>query len=264
MAGRASVGLIAAIPQELAALGDHFVVEGTDEAGGFSFRSGRLDGLPVVAAESGIGKVNAAIVASLLATRGVCALVFSGVAGGLDPALGVGDVVIADRLIAHDYGAVIGGAIKPYQPGVPPLPGMPETVGYLLAPGLGAALEAALVGYEPPALSGAAAGGRARRPRILFGTVLTGDTFVNCPATRERLFREFGGRAVEMEGAAVAAVAERFAIPWVVVRALSDLAGADSHVDFPAFLAETAAAAAAIVRRIMPAVARSVGARGGA
>jgi adenosylhomocysteine nucleosidase len=104
-------------------------------------------------------------------------------------------------------------------------------------------------------LSGAAAGGQARQPQVRFGTVLTGDTFVNCTATRARLFAAFAGQAVEMEGAAVAAVAERFAIPWVVVRALSDLAGADSHVDFPAFLSETAAVAAAIVRRILPAVA---------
>ena len=247
------IGLIAAIPEELAQFGAHFAEGETRTVAGLAFRSGVLDGRPVVAVEAGIGKVNAALVATLLLTEFRCrALVFSGVAGGLDPALGVGDVVVADRLVAHDYGALVDGEIKPYQPGVPPLPGFPEEHGYALPADLAERLRAALEGVELPEIGAAAAGGAARRPRLVFGTVLTGDAFLNCAATRDRLHARFGGLAVEMEGAAVAQVAERFDAPAVVVRALSDLAGADSHVDFPAFLHETAGMAAAIVRRIVP------------
>lgn len=248
-----SIGLISAIPEEFAQFGAHFAERGVTRVAGLAFRAGELDGHPIVAVEAGIGKVNAALVATVLLHEFGCrSLVFSGVAGGLDPSLGVGDVVVADRLVAHDYGALIDGDIKPYQPGVPPLPGCPEEHGYDLSAELLARLKAVLADAELPPISAAAAGGTARTPRLVFGTVLTGDTFLNCVATRDRLHRRFGGLAVEMEGAAIAQVAERFGAPVVVVRALSDLAGADSHMDFPAFLHETAGAAAAIVRRIVP------------
>ena len=247
------IGLISAIPEELAQFGAHFAEARTERIAGLSFHVGDLDGHPVVAVEAGIGKVNAALVATLLFREFGCrALVFSGVAGGLDPALGVGDVVVADRLVCHDYGALIDGAIKPYQPGVPPLPGFPEDHGYALDAGLTARLATALEGVDLPSISAAATGGAARAPRLVFGTVLTGDTFLNCADTRDRLHARFGGLAVEMEGAALAQVAERFGAPVVVVRALSDLAGAESHMDFQAFLHETAGQAAMIVRRIVP------------
>jgi adenosylhomocysteine nucleosidase len=136
---------------------------------------------------------------------------------------------------------------------VPPLPRFQRGYGYDLPAPLAADLRGALAGLELPAFSAAATGGAARRPRIVFGTVLTGDSLVNCVATRESLHARFGGQAVEMEGAAVAQVAERFAVPCVVVRALSDLAGADTTgMDFTAFVSEAAGVAAAVVRRIVP------------
>lgn len=252
MTKTATLGVMTAIPEEIEDLGAAFTEEGREVVAGLVFRRGVLEGRRCVLVETGIGKVNAAIVATLLISRFGCGgLVFSGVAGGLDPALGVGDVVIATRLIAHDYGALIDGDIRPYQPGVPPLPGFDETVGYDIDAEVLNRLRPVLDGIALPTLSSEAAGGEPRTPRLHFGTVLTGDTFMNCGATRERLFNRFGGLAVEMEGAAVAQTAARFTVPLVVIRALSDLAGADSHVDFGAFVHETAAVAAGIVRQVV-------------
>lgn len=242
------LGLLSAIPQEFAAIEGLSLSEGPAVAG-IGFLTGTLEGRPVVAAESGIGKVHAAMVATMMLDRFGCrALLFSGVAGGLDPTLAVGDVVIADRLVMHDYGAMAGGRLRPYQPGVPPLPGFPEAAGYSMSAGLRDRVAAAVEGLALPALPAAVAGGRT--PRLVFGTVLTGDYFLNDGAVRADLFQRFGGAAVEMEGAALAAVAERFGIPVVVVRALSDLAGEESHMDFPAFLHAAAASAAAVTRRV--------------
>lgn len=242
------LGLICAIPEETAALAGHFAGTDREEIAGFTFTSGRLDGRDVVMVEAGIGKVNAALVGTLLLHRfGVGGLLFSGVAGGLDPALDVGDVVIADRLVQHDYGALAGGRLKPYQPGVPPLPGFDDTHGYALAEGLAPRIAAALDGV---ALAGMP--GTTRAPVWRFGTVLTGDHFLNCADTRRDLHARFNAQAVEMEGAALAQVAARFAVPLVVVRALSDLAGSDSHLDFPTFARTAAVNAAGIVRRIVP------------
>ena len=79
-----------------------------------------------------------------------------GVAGGLDPELGIGDVVVATRLIQHDYGALVDEKIKCYQPGIPPLPGFPEDYGYAMDAGLVDKVHKALDGVTLPAFSAAA------------------------------------------------------------------------------------------------------------
>lgn len=247
------LGLISAIPQELAHLGAALAVDSTRELGGLAFRQGRLDGLPVVVAEAGLGKVNAAVVSTLLLTEFGCrGLVFSGVAGGLDPKLAVGDVVLGRRLVCHDYGRLSERRIVTYQPGALPLPGFSETHGYDLPEDLLARLRRVLEGFALPEVT--AEDGSARQPRLVEGTILTGDTFLSCAATRVELAERFGGQAVEMEGAAVTQVAERFGKPAVVIRALSDLAGEESHIDFDRFLSEAAESAARIVQRILPAI----------
>jgi adenosylhomocysteine nucleosidase len=250
----APVGVIAAIPEEMRHLRGARHAEA--DVAGQAFSRTDMDGLPVVLAETGIGKVNAAVTATLLVREFGCrALVFSGVAGGVDPALRVGDVVVASRLVQHDYGAVVDGALVPYQPGSVPLPGFDRTHGYDLDPALAGRLRAALDGVAfEPSPTGEEGGEGRRAPALVFGTVVTGDAFVNCEATRLRLAAEFGAAAVEMEGAAVAQVARRFGVPWVVVRCLSDLAGASSHLDFASFLPVAAANAARAVRRIVPVV----------
>lgn len=242
----APLGLICAIPEEIEAFADALHRPVAADLAGFRFLSGELQGRPAVLVESGIGKVNAATVATLLLLHFKASrLLFSGVAGGIDPSLKVGDVVIARTLIQHDYGALSGGRLKPYQPGVPPLPGFDETVGYHLADQVEERIVRALDGVELSPMSGGA-----ERPVWRFGTVLTGDHFLNCADTRRDLFARFQAQAIEMEGAALAQVAARFAVPLVVVRALSDLAGEESHLDFPSFARTAAANAGRIIRRI--------------
>lgn len=248
MTDKAPLGILSAIPEELRHLEDR--EEGSEEIAGLVFHRGRIEGRAAIFVETGIGKVNAALTATILAQRFACrALVFGGVAGGIDAKLGIGDVVVATKLVQHDYGALVDGRIEAYQPGVPPLPGVDRSPGYFMDAALEAKLRAALAGIELPAFAASVTGEAARKADLHFGTIVSGDTFVNCGLTRQRLEREFAALAVEMEGAAVAQVAQRFALPWVVVRCLSDLAGIDSHLNFPAFLPVAAKAAAAVVRR---------------
>jgi adenosylhomocysteine nucleosidase len=251
MAESAPFGLISAIPEEIAHFGDHFAEAAQSDLAGFRFRRGTLEGRPAVLVEAGIGKVNAAIVATLLVEKFGCrALLFSGVAGGLDPGLGIGDVVVGTRVLQHDYGALVGGRLTVYQPGAFPLPGVDTTHGYALENELERRARVVLADLRLPALPAAATGGAPRQPEICFGTIVTGDQFVNCEATRQRLHAEFAAQATEMEGASVAQVAARYGVPCLVVRSLSDLAGAESHMDFGAFVAVAAAGAALVLRRL--------------
>ncbi|MEW2480078.1 5'-methylthioadenosine/adenosylhomocysteine nucleosidase [Mycobacterium sp. NPDC049093] len=247
-----TIGLICAIPQELAHL--RSVMDNVDRVGiaHIRFDTGSLDGHAVVLAETGMGKVNAALATTTLAHGFGCrAVVFSGVAGGLDPDLNVGDVVVADRLIQYDAGLMEDERLQTYQPGHLPFINPTDRLGYDADTSLLHKVKDALNDVRLPPLS-PEAGGQGSPAQIVYGTVLSGDQYLHSEPTRARLHSEFGGRAVEMEGGAVAQVCEAFGIDWLVIRALSDLAGQDSRFEFGQFAGEVAGTSATVLRRLLP------------
>src|SRR5215510_14487069 len=200
-----TVGIISALPEEIRRLGDHLEVADKIARGGYAFRVGNIDGIPVALVEAGIGKVNTALVATLLFDHFRCSSVlFTGVAGGIDPSLRIGDVVVGDRLVQHDYGAIVRGKIRNFRPGALPYGDAREDPVFTLDPNLAEQLRQRLHGFELPLLPGAATGGEARRPSLTFGTIVSGDQCISCEDTRRRLHADFGAQAVEMEGAALA------------------------------------------------------------
>lgn len=248
--GDGPLGILCAIPQELGHLVGALDGATHQAVGRYAFHTGRLEGRRVVLAEAGIGKVNTAAVATLLAERFQASLLlFSGVAGGLDPDLAIGDVVLADRTLQHDAGWIEAGELRPYQAGHVPFFNPTQESGWQVPQALLARARALLEGVLLPPLS-AGAGGHGAAPRLVVGTIVSGDQYIHCEATRARLFAEHGGAAVEMEGGALAQVAAAFGVPWLNVRALSDLAGADSRHDFARFAEEVGATAALLVRRL--------------
>lgn len=237
MTSPAPIAVLTAIPEEIEAFGAHFRETGREIVAGLPIRLGTLDNRSVALAESGVGKVNGALAATILFDRFRCrGLIFSGVAGGLDTALSVGDLVIATDVVQHDYGAFVKGAIEVFRAGVLPFP---EFRGDVRIPA-----DTLLVAAARQAL--------AEQKAVHFGTILTGDVYLGCVETRERLFGSFAGKAVDMESAAVAQVAEAFRSPWLIIRALSDLAGEDSELDFKAFVRDAAAKASTTVLELLP------------
>ena len=252
--GTVTVGLICAIPEELQHLDAMLIEPRPQRFAGIDFTSGVLDGRDVVVVGSGMGKVNASVVTTILADRFACdAVVFSGVAGGVDPDLQIGDLVIAEHVIQHDAGLIEGTTIQTYQAGHVPFANPTDELGQRIDPQLLVRVRKQLDGFVLPPLS-ARAGGTGRKPRITYGTILTGDQYVHSDVFRDRLRRDLAGHAVEMEGGAVAQVAEAFGIPWLLIRGLSDLAGRDSRFDFDEFVHEVAAMSAAVVRQVLPVI----------
>lgn len=243
------LAIVSALPQELELLREATAdKQDLELADGFRAWRGVLEGHQVVLAESGIGKVAMAMLATTLILRHRPRLiVFTGVAGGLDPALGIGDVVIARRLIQHDAGLFQPDGLRVYQAGHLPFFNPTDDLG-----------------FEPPAdiLERAVESMRGvdlqpiadRPPQVGAGIVLTGDVFVNSADMRRQLFARFGAQAVEMEGAALAQVAHHFGVPALVIRALSDLAGeeAPSPGVFHHFLDVASANSAHVVRHLLP------------
>jgi adenosylhomocysteine nucleosidase len=248
------LGVISALPEEFAHLSDRTTHSRT--IGGFAFWRGEIAGREAVFVESGAGKVNAGVAAALLLDRYDCrALLMCGVAGGLDPALGVGDIVVGTSNTQHDYGMHRDGGFHTIQPGSRPSKGEEWKPGYAVIDAVAARLRAAVAGLALEPLPEAVGVGR-RVPTVHFGGILTGDAFVNSDSLRERLRAEFQAQAVEMEGGAVAQIARRWGedIPFVNVRCLSDLASSESHLDFRAFLPVASRLASQVAHRLAPVI----------
>src|SRR5262249_28124536 len=153
--------------------------------------TGTIDGHDVVLAGAGMGKVNAALVTTLLADRFNCGtVVFSGVAGGAHPPLSIGDILIAHFVIPNHAGGLQNERLRTYQPGYAPVINPTERLGYRVDPALISRVKRRLEDVSVPG-------------QISYGTVLSGDQYLNCDTTRKRLLSELGGQAIEMEGGAV-------------------------------------------------------------
>jgi adenosylhomocysteine nucleosidase len=217
-------GILCATVEEIAALRARLDVEAEPERHGPTrVWRGRFQGEPLVLAQAGIGKVNAAAAATLLlGVFGATRLIFCGVAGGLDPELPVGAVLLADRMAIHDYGVVAGGRLTSTASGLVPL-GAPELealtpVSAEVARTLQRLAEVLRTQTEAP---------------VRLGGIVTADYFLNCAATRAELHARFGAQAIDMESGAVNQVAEAWSAPLYVIRTLSDLAGEESHLAYP-------------------------------
>ena len=203
------IGIICAISNELRYF--NFTEIPIHKFGERTFYKGSHDKHELILVQSGLGKVNAAVVSTLLIEKFECdLLLFSGVAGGIDPRIEVGEVIIGESLIQYDYGTLKNRELLPFRPGSIPTGESKNELEYSLDPKIKHKIKVSL-------------------PNVRMGIILTGDVFLQCEETQKELFEKYGAQAIDMEGAAVAQVAEQFGIPAIVVRCLSDLAGADSQ-----------------------------------
>jgi adenosylhomocysteine nucleosidase len=222
------IGIISAMPEELAAVVEAMHAEQVLEYGGRRYHRGHYGREPVVCVNSRIGKVAAATTATILLERfAPRALVMTGLAGGIDDRLAIGDIVVADRLIQHDLDA------RPLFPRYEiPLLGVTEMHA---DPALSERLAAAAARFVPPPEVTALG---IATPRVWRGLVASGDQFVGSAEASDALRAALPGLlAVEMEGAAVAQVCCEHGVPFAIGRIISDTANHAAAIDFSRFLA---------------------------
>lgn len=188
---------------------------------GTNFYKGKILGKNVILLKSGIGKVNAALGAAIAIERfKVDSIIFTGVAGGVNPSFEIGDIVISKNLVEHDYDVTGLRGKHPIAKGT--------HNGYFNA------------NKELISLAKKSAEKIMNKKNIHVATIATGDQFITDNKKVKWLYESFEAGAVEMEGAAVAHVALIYKIPFVVIRTLSDKADESANIDFNKFLVSAA------------------------
>ncbi len=214
------IAIIGAMEQEVAILREQLDNRQTEEHGPCKIYTGLIAGHSIVLVQSGVGKTAAAMATTLLLDNHKPDMVLNtGSAGGFAADLNVGDLVISNEVRHHDVDLT--------------------AFGFEIGQGFNfpAAFES-----DPKLIE------RAQRAASLqtdiqskVGLICSGDSFMACPEKVELTRQHFPQMiAVEMEAAAIAQVCAQFDTPFVVVRALSDIAGKQSHVSFESFLEQAA------------------------
>ena len=209
------LGIIGAMSVEVETLKSEMKNLTVTKKAGMEFYDGTLEDLPVVVVQCGVGKVNAAMCAQVLCDCfDVTHLVNTGIAGSLCAELDIGDLVISDDAMYHDFDA--------------------QNFGYEMGevPGMGVLTFAA----DPAMIAYAQAAAEAVNPgHSRIGRVASGDLFVAERAAKERIIANTQALCTEMEGAAIAHVAFRNKVPFVILRAISDKADDSAEMDYPTF-----------------------------
>ena len=228
------VAIIGAMEQEITLLQSRIAQPQHEKIAHVAITRGTLAGKPVLLAQSGIGKVNAAITTAILLEKYQAACVINtGSDGGLQGGMKQGDVVVGIQTAHHDADATAFDYV------IGQLPQMPARYDS----------DATLV--EHAARAAVAFDGAA----IHRGLIVSGDQFINHPDKIARIRTHFpDALAVEMEAAAIAQSCHRFGVPFVVVRAISDLADEEADTSFETFLKTASVHSAKMVLQLIEAL----------
>ena len=211
-----TIAVIGAMEQEVELLRGALQNTKTETIANSEYTTGTYEGKEIVLLKSGIGKVNAAMSTTILLEKfNPKVVINTGSAGGFDAALKVGDIVISDEVRHHDVDVTAFGYEIGQMAGMPAAYKSDEK---LMEVAKQAVKEVGEHNYS-------------------VGLICSGDVFMSNPERVEAVRKDFPTmKAVEMEAAAVAQVCHQFDTPFVVIRALSDIAGQESSMSFDEFL----------------------------
>ncbi|MBU1667696.1 5'-methylthioadenosine/adenosylhomocysteine nucleosidase [bacterium] len=212
------IAIMGAMPEEIAPLLEKVEnVKKVDYANN-SYYEATYKGKELVIAYSKIGKVFSTLTAAMLIEKFGCTkLLFSGVAGAINPELHIGDLIIADKLCQHDLDITIFGHAHGFVP------------------------EGAVFVETDTALRDVAKSVASKNElKVIEGTIATGDQFVASNDRKAFISSTFEADALEMEGASVAVVCDALNVPFFVLRAISDTANDDAGMDFDEFMVGSA------------------------
>lgn len=227
------IGIIGAMEIEVETLKSHMQITNTIEKASMTFLEGVLNHVSVVIVRSGIGKVNAGMCVQILSDIfHVTHVINTGVAGSLNAAIDIGDIVVSTDALYHDVDATGFGY---------PLGEVPQlgTLSFTADSQMAEQAKASCQIVNPDI-------------KVFEGRIVSGDQFVSSPAVKDSILAHFpGSLCTEMEGAAIAHAAWLNHIPFVIIRAISDKADDSAHMDYPAFEKAAAEHSAKLVEHMI-------------
>ena len=190
----------------------------------------KYNGIEIVIAYSKIGKVYASLTATILLEKFKCdRLIFTGVAGGINKNLKIGDLILADSLCQHDVDITAFGHKYGF---------IPESKDRFISTDKNLNSLAMEVANE-------------NNIKLINGVIATGDQFIASEDRKNWIENEFKADALEMEGASVAVICDAYKIPFLILRAISDTANDDAGIDFDEFLKSSAKTSALFITSLI-------------
>ncbi|BDB65437.1 aminodeoxyfutalosine nucleosidase [Helicobacter cinaedi] len=222
------LGIIGAMVEEITPLLEKFGDYKKIQVGGNTYYEITKGAHKIFIAYSKIGKVHAALTASTMILHFQCEkIIFSGVAGGLNADLKVGDLLLAEKLCQHDVDITAFGH---------PLGFIPESKVYIEA--------------DKDLNALAKQVGKAQGIDLRQGIIASGDAFIADSEKKQWIISNFKADAVEMEGASVAVVCDLLQVPFCILRSISDSADGSADVSFDEFLESSAKRSAEFVLKM--------------
>ena len=223
------LGVIGAINEEVEAIISEMSEIKKEITLGMTFYIGKFMGKDIVFVQSGIGKVNAAITATILIERySVEKVIFSGVAGSLDERMKIGDVVIGTDIVQHDVDATEFG----YKKGQ-----IPQVSVWSFKSDIDLIEKSKKI--------------KNKNLKLFYGRVITGDQFINKKDDKIKLGLEFEALCVDMESGAVAQVYYKLNKKFLIIRSISDSITDESTIEYNEFVKLAANNSKEILKEIL-------------
>jgi len=191
--------------------------------------------IDVIVAYSKIGKVFSTLTATTMLELFACdVLLFTGVAGAVNPDLQIGDLVVASKLAQHDLDITIFGHPHGY---------VPEGSVYVEA-------DKDLIALSKMVASEMGV-------KVKEGIIATGDQFIASEERKNFIAETFKADALEMEGASVAVVCDALGVPFFILRSISDSADMDAGFNFEEFVESSAKVSAEFLMKMVDRLAQA-------
>ena len=226
------IGIIVAMEEELEAVLNIMNNIEQKEIYGISVQIGKIEQKEIAVVKSGVGKVNAARVTQILIDKlNVKSIINLGSAGALSPLLNIGDIVIGEKLIQHDFDITAFDHDK----------------GYITGVGDYIYIDIELIEKFKKAANNL----KEKDYKIKTGIIATGDIFCTDIEMKNKIYSKFDADCVEMEGAAIAQVCYLDNIPFIVIRSISDSPNGNNEIDFDKFVELASKRCANILREFL-------------
>ena len=224
------VGIIFPMDEEIEALRKYLTIDKEYNIFELTFYEGTISGVHVVLVKCGIGKVNAARVTQILIDNIKVDYIFNiGVAGGVDESLSVGDIVLGEKLVQHDFDITAFDHEKGY---IPSVGTYIDCDTYLLTIADSVLKKMQDVSYKR-------------------GVIASGDIFCTEIKMSQKINSKFNALCVEMEGASIAQICYLAHVPFLIIRSISDVPNNNNAITYVEFLESSCEIVAEVMKNIL-------------